>query len=156
MSPFCRQHFQILLFWFKFHWNLFPMAQSTISHHLFRKWLGAKQAPNHYLNQWWPNSSILTFICVTQPLRFNINTTLTANINQWLIMRLVSLFEIPQFWTHPSTWYHNIITAHVRNQHITQAAWCFHCQPPGAVACFLVAMPLLSASHGTHRNAAWC
>ena len=37
----------------RFHWSLFPRVQLTIFQHLFRKWLGAVQATNHYLNQWW-------------------------------------------------------------------------------------------------------
>ena len=37
----------------KFHWNLFPRVQLTILQHWFRQWLGAVQATNHYLKQWW-------------------------------------------------------------------------------------------------------
>ena len=37
----------------KFHWRLFLRVQLTIFQHWFRKWLGAVQAPSHYLNQWW-------------------------------------------------------------------------------------------------------
>ena len=37
----------------KFHWNLFLRVYLTIFHHWFRQWLGAFQAPSHYLNQWW-------------------------------------------------------------------------------------------------------
>ena len=40
-------------FWLKFPWTLFPRVQSTIFQHWFRSWLGAGQATNHYLNQWW-------------------------------------------------------------------------------------------------------
>ena len=32
------------VFWFEFHWRLFPKVQLTISHHWYRKWLGAEQA----------------------------------------------------------------------------------------------------------------
>ena len=36
-----------------FHWNLFLRFELTIFQHWFRKWLGAGQGTNHYLNQWW-------------------------------------------------------------------------------------------------------
>ena len=51
-------------FWFKFHWNLFPGVQMTISQHWFRQWLGAEHATNHCLSQCW--SSSLTYICGTR------------------------------------------------------------------------------------------
>ena len=54
-----------LIFLFEFYLNIFPGAQLSICHHWFRWWLGADQATNHYLNQWWP--SLLTHICVTRP-----------------------------------------------------------------------------------------
>ena len=41
-------------FWFKFQWSLLLRFQLTISEHWFRRWLGAEQPPNHYLNQCWP------------------------------------------------------------------------------------------------------
>ena len=28
----------------------------VISQHWFRQWLGAEQAPSHYLNRWWPRA----------------------------------------------------------------------------------------------------
>ena len=37
----------------KFHWSLFLGVQLTIFQHWCRKWLGANQATNHYLHQWW-------------------------------------------------------------------------------------------------------
>ena len=37
----------------KFHWSLFPRVQLTIFQYWLRWWLGAVQATNHYLNQWW-------------------------------------------------------------------------------------------------------
>ena len=49
---------------FKFHWYLFPGAQLTISQHWLGRWLCAKQATSHYLNQWW--SSLSTHVCVTR------------------------------------------------------------------------------------------
>ena len=49
------------VYWLKFHWRLFLRVQFTISQHWFRWWLGAGQAPSHYLNQCWPHS--LTQIC---------------------------------------------------------------------------------------------
>ena len=50
--------------WFKFHWSLFLRVQLTIFQHWFRKWLGAGQAPNHYLNQCRLN--LMTDIWVTR------------------------------------------------------------------------------------------
>ena len=60
------KHFQIhFLEWrLKFHGNLFLRVQLT-SQHSFRLWLGIKQAPSHYLNQWWP--ILLMHKCVTLP-----------------------------------------------------------------------------------------
>ena len=49
----------------KFHWNLFPKVQLTITHHWFRKWLGTDQVTSHYLNQRWVRS--LTHKCITWP-----------------------------------------------------------------------------------------
>ena len=64
-----RRHFsnafswkKMIKFLFKFHWNLFPWVQLTISQHWFSKWLGAEQATSHLLNQWWP--SLMTNIFV--------------------------------------------------------------------------------------------
>ena len=36
-----------------FHWVLFLSVKKSISHHWFRKWLGANKATSHYMNQWW-------------------------------------------------------------------------------------------------------
>ena len=38
-------------FWLRFYWSLFLRAQSTISQHWFRWWLGANRATSHYLDQ---------------------------------------------------------------------------------------------------------
>ena len=43
---------KIVVFWWKFHWNLFPWIQLTIFQHWVRWWLGAGQATSHYLNRW--------------------------------------------------------------------------------------------------------
>ena len=69
---FPRRHFQMhFLEWksrfefrIQFDWRLFLRVQLTIIRHWFRPWLGAQQATNHYLNQWWPSS--LTHICATR------------------------------------------------------------------------------------------
>ena len=45
---------KIIMFWVKFSWCLFLQVKLSASHHCFRQWLGAKQAPSHFLNQWWP------------------------------------------------------------------------------------------------------
>ena len=50
----------------KFHWSLFLMVQLTISQHWFRIWLGADQATNHYLDQWW-----LDYRCIYASLGLN-------------------------------------------------------------------------------------
>ena len=34
--------------WLKFHWNLFPSVQLTITQYWFRGWLGTKQVTSHY------------------------------------------------------------------------------------------------------------
>ena len=44
---------KIVVFWLKFHWNLFLWAQLTIFKHWFGWWLGAGLMTSHYLNQWW-------------------------------------------------------------------------------------------------------
>ena len=44
---------KMLEFRLKFHWSLFIRVQLTIFLQWFRWWLGAVQATNHYLNQWW-------------------------------------------------------------------------------------------------------
>ena len=51
-------------FQFKFHWNVFPRVQLTITQHWFRYLLGAEWAICHYLNQCWSDS--LTHICGTR------------------------------------------------------------------------------------------
>ena len=49
-----------------FHWCLFPRVQLTIFQHWFRQWLGAGQAPSHYLKQWW-----LVYWCIYASLGLN-------------------------------------------------------------------------------------
>ena len=44
------------VFWFEFHWSLLQWVHFTIGQHWFWLWLGAKQAPSHYLNQCSPCS----------------------------------------------------------------------------------------------------
>ena len=39
-------------FGLRFQWNFLPRVQLTIFRHWFRWWIGAGQAPSHYLNQW--------------------------------------------------------------------------------------------------------
>ena len=57
---------KVFLFWFEFHWHLFPTVQLTVNQHWFRYWLCVKQATSHCLKQWWPN--LLKLIYVTLPL----------------------------------------------------------------------------------------
>ena len=66
----------IVVFWFKFHRNLFPWVQWTMSQHWFRYWFVAEQATSHYLNQWRP--STMAHICVTRPQWVNRIVTLCA------------------------------------------------------------------------------
>ena len=56
---------KMLKFQLGFHRNLFLSFQLTVSQHWCRWWLGADQATNHYLNQWW--SCLLMHICITRP-----------------------------------------------------------------------------------------
>ena len=45
---------KIVVFWFKFHWDLFLKAQmKTSQHYWFRYWLSAERATGHCLEQWW-------------------------------------------------------------------------------------------------------
>ena len=37
----------------KCHWSSFTRVQLAVLQHWFRYWLGADQAPSHYLNHWW-------------------------------------------------------------------------------------------------------
>ena len=61
-----QQHFKMhflewkvfVVFLLGFHRSLFLRVQLIISHHWFRQWLGDKQATSHYLNQWWPTSTM--------------------------------------------------------------------------------------------------
>ena len=53
-----------------FNWSLFLRSQLAISEYCLRWWLGAEQAPSHYLMQCWPSSlthistlSVLTYGC---------------------------------------------------------------------------------------------
>ena len=70
-KPFCRPHFQmfflmeILQFRLIFHWKLVMRVKLAIDKHLLRRWLSAKQATSHCLNEWWLSS--LTHICVIRP-----------------------------------------------------------------------------------------
>ena len=38
----------VVIFWFKFNWNLFPMVQLLISDQWLRSWLGTGQAARYY------------------------------------------------------------------------------------------------------------
>ena len=54
---------KMIEFWLKFHWNMFPGVELTISQHWFRQWLCTDQATSHYCQCW---SSSLTHICGTR------------------------------------------------------------------------------------------
>ena len=54
-----------IIFWFKFHWDLFLRVKLTIIQHWFRLWLGTEQPTSHYLNQLWP--SLVMHICISRP-----------------------------------------------------------------------------------------
>ena len=71
-TPFSKWHFQLnffkwkvfpqmisIIFWFQFHWCLFPKVVLTTSQPWFRQQCGVKQATSHYLIQWWPSSLLL-------------------------------------------------------------------------------------------------
>ena len=55
---------KVCVFWFKFHWGLFPKDELTISRHWFRQWPGAKQVTSHCLMQCW---SGLMALCPSRP-----------------------------------------------------------------------------------------
>ena len=46
---------KIVVFCWKFHWNLFPEIQLIAFQHWFRQWLAVGQARSPYLSQWWLN-----------------------------------------------------------------------------------------------------
>ena len=52
-----------VLFWFRFHWNLFPRVQLALSHDWFRLDNDLLSLWHHYLNQWWP--SLMTHLGIT-------------------------------------------------------------------------------------------
>ena len=70
-----------VVFWLKFHWNLFPRVQLTINRHCFRYWLGAGQATSHYLNQWWPIYWDFLELCMAVVIR-----------SLWIPLILVPIF----------------------------------------------------------------
>ena len=47
-------YIKFVVFWFKFHWNLFPMDQLTISQHWCSGCHVPAQTTNRYLNPRWP------------------------------------------------------------------------------------------------------
>ena len=42
---------KLVVFRFKFHWDIFPRIRSTVCQHWLWYWLAVKQVPNHYLIQ---------------------------------------------------------------------------------------------------------
>ena len=63
-TPFSKQHFSDAFSWMRmleFQLQLQLRVQLTIVMYWLRQWLGAKQVPNHYKNQFWP--SLPTHIC---------------------------------------------------------------------------------------------
>ena len=47
---FCKYfQIQVVLFWLKYRWNIFPMINSITNQLVVEQWLVAE----HYLNQWW-------------------------------------------------------------------------------------------------------
>ena len=65
---------KFVVFWFEFHWNLFPEDQLPIGQYWVRQLLGAYQATSFYLNHWWLIS--MTHICATRPQSSNVLTGL--------------------------------------------------------------------------------
>ena len=54
---------KVFVFWVKFHWNLFPRDQLTISQYWYRLWLGANKVTSYWLEQCWPISPM--HLCIT-------------------------------------------------------------------------------------------
>ena len=75
---------KIVVFWLKFHWNLFLKVQLRINHHCLRWWLGIKQTTSHYLNQWRPRS---------------LHIYASSNLNEFIQKRLQSSISVEGFWT---------------------------------------------------------
>ena len=74
-STFYNVFFSINLFEFRInvHWRMFIRAQITVFQHWLRKWVGAVQATNHYLNQW-----CLVYRCIYASLD-------TKRVNDWRV-----------------------------------------------------------------------
>ena len=73
-------------FRFEFHRNVFLKVYLAISQHWFRKWLGAEQAKNQYLNQCWACSPM--HICDSRVIwvNFERNMFIVSQFKQTCIM----------------------------------------------------------------------
>ena len=83
-SNFLNRNFIVL--WCEFYSVLFQTFQLIRSQCGFKKWVGAEQAPNHYLKQWWPG--FLMYICITRP----------QWVNQMSLSVVVILLSIEHWW----------------------------------------------------------
>ena len=82
----------------KFHWSLFPRVQLPIFQHWFGKWLGADQAPSHYLNQWW-----LGYRCIYASLGLNeLRIMICHAALQWLWQGMDQRFN--SLWSSDAIW----------------------------------------------------
>ena len=62
----CISWMKIIVLGLKFHRNMFPRIQLTISQHGIRWWLAADRVTTHFLNQWWPGGC---FVKVSRALQ---------------------------------------------------------------------------------------
>ena len=95
----------IIVFWFEFHWNLFPWNQLTIFLRWFRLWLGAGKETSQYLNRWWPSSP--THPCITRDPWVNvfIFVSVTGPIID-MVKSIFSIVYVPTTGLRTSTWHH--------------------------------------------------
>ena len=66
---------KMIAFWFKFHWNLFPIIQLTTSHRGFRKWHGTCLPTNYHRKQRW---RLLMHKSITRPWRNSSNAKFSS------------------------------------------------------------------------------
>ena len=85
---------KMLKFQLGFHRNLFLSFQLTVSQHWCRWWLGADQATNHYLNQWW--SCLLMHICIIRPQW--VKNFKVSIVKWWIGTYLVPSYFLKQQW----------------------------------------------------------
>ena len=114
----------------KFHWSLFPRAQFPIIQHWFRQWLGAVQAPSHYLNQWW-----LVYGQIYASL------SLVMHIDH----QIIPVKACHMFWVKP-------FSEPMMTYHKTNLIWCYLVAILSQFQCFHIKKFIFLSTHYQHRN----